>query len=624
MRVLFVYPNLNAEEGFNHGVAALSGCLKARGHETGLINVNEALYAVPSDGDIVERVRSWRPDFVAFSVMTQQYKYALRLAKAIRAAMPELPIGVGGVHTIMCTEEVKNDGFWDYIGIGECDETFPDLVDKLEAGDAEMWNVPGFCIRRSDGTYKQNPLGPYPDLNDLPATDYEIFDLPHMLGRKNGWQSILTSRGCPYRCTYCFNHEVTDRYLEDGGHQRRDYLRHYSVDRVLHEIRELKKRHPYIETIIFDDDLFTLNKHYCIDFCKAYADSGITVPFVLNAHVQTFTEPVAKALSEAPCMIVKFGVESGSHELRKKVLERHMSNAQIIDAFDLCHQYGLHTSAFLMFGLPYETRAMMEETIDLMARIRPGRMRWAIFFPFPGTKSYTICKLGDLVDYRKMDAMDNYFCASCLKFDAQTDLFIGKLQRVFHWHVNARAGFELSPSYAKLADEVERMSLDEWHAASDGMLERDRRISNEYLAQVNGDRTQIKHYSIRYTEVMAVDSDFILAEKGHYKDLAARRWKGFRETIAESRAAAAALKADGKDTGSGAVLNSACGSVDLPDLQILQSATEAGEWRSIPKDGSGLSARGLHQLQHHKPPEPPSSTTPGGLLQVGVSPRKQT
>ncbi len=607
MRILFIYPNLNAEEGFNHGVADLSGCLKARGHATGLININEALYDVPTDESIVEQVRAWGPGFVAFSVMTQQYKYSLRLAKAIKRAMPEIPIGIGGVHTIMCTEEVKNDGFWDFIGVGECDEAFPDLIDKLEAGDPGYWNVPNFCIRREDGTYQHNPLARYPVLDELPPKDYEIFDLPHMLGRKNGWQSVLTSRGCPYRCTYCFNHEVTDRYLEDGGHSRRSFLRHYATDRMLKELKELKKRHPYIETFIFDDDLFTLNKHYCIDFAKAYVDAEVNVPYVLNAHVQTFTEPIAQALSESPCMILKFGVESGSPELRKKVLERHMSNEQILDAFELCHQYGLHTSAFLMFGLPYETRTMMEETIDLMARIRPGRMRWAIFFPFPGTKSYTICKLGDLIDYRKMDAMDNFFCASCLKFDDATDLFIRKLQRAFHWYVNARAGLPASAAYQKLADEVEAMDFATWHELSDGMLQRDREISNGYLSRVApGDAPAMaanKHYSIRYTEVMAVDSDFVLAEKGEYKNLAARRWKAFREQISESRAAAAALKKNGDGGGTGAVLNSAVGSIDMPDLHILQSDGEAGEWRSIPKDGSGMSAAGKKQMTSDNPDE---------------------
>ena len=615
MRVLFIYPNLNAEEGFNHGIADLSGGLRARGHVTGLINLNEALYDVPTDAGIVEQVRAWGPGLVAFSVMSQQYKYALRLGRLIKAAMPALPIAIGGVHAIMCTEEVKADRFWDYIGVGECDEALPQLVDKLEAGDASILEVPNFCIRRPDGSYQQNPLAPYPVLDALPPKDYEIFDLPHMLGRKNGWQSVLTSRGCPYRCTYCFNHEVTDRYLEDGGHARRDYLRHYSIPRMIGELKELKKRHPYIETFIFDDDLFTLKKEYCVDFVKAYTDAGINTPFVLNAHVQTMSEPIARALSESPCMILKFGVESGSEQLRRKVLDRHMTNAAIVDAFELCHAHGLHTSAFLIFGLPYETRAMMEETIDLMARIKPGRMRWAIFFPFPGTKSYTICKLGDLIDYRKRDAMDNFFCASCLKFDAATDLFIRKLQRTFGWRVNARAGLPVSAAYARLVEEVDRMDLATWTAEGDKVLARDREVSNGLLARVKpGDATAMaanKHYSIRYTEVMAVDSDFVLAERGDYKNLAARRWKAFREQISESRAAAAAMKSqlsDGpsqmnKGTGTGAVLNSGVGSIDLPDLHIIQSAGTAGEsgapgaseWRSIPRDGSGPGARQMRQ-----------------------------
>lgn len=617
MRILFIYPNLNAEEGFNHGIADLSGCLKARGHETGLININEALYDVPSDEQILQQVRSWRPDFIAFSVMTQQYKYALRLARQIKAAMPELPIAVGGVHAIMCTEEIKADRFWDYIGVGECDEAFPELIDKLAANDPGYREVKNFCIRNADGGYHVNPLGPYPVLDNLPPKDYEIFDLPHMLGRKNGWQSVLTSRGCPYRCTYCFNHEVTDRYLEDGGHARKSFLRHYDTQRMIRELKELKARHPYIETFIFDDDLFTLNKQYCVDFAKAYTDSGLAVPFVLNAHVQSFSEPIAKALSESPCMILKFGVESGSFELRKKVLERHMTNAAIVDAFDLCRQYGLHTSAFLMFGLPYETRAMMEETIDLMARIQPGRMRWAIFFPFPGTKSYQICKLGDLIDYRKMDAMDNYFCASCLKFDDPTDLFIRKLQRAFHWYVNARAGLPLSSEYQRLVDEVEALDLAAWHEAGESMLARDRELSNAHLARVTpGDAAALaanKHYSIRYTEVMAVDSDFVLAEKGDYKNLGARRWKAFREQIAESRAAAAELRKGGGGGGSGAILNSAVGSVDLPDLHILQSSSDAGEWRSIPTDGSGLSAAGAKQMHVSDP----GDAVRNGPTQVG-------
>jgi hypothetical protein len=259
-----------------------------------------------------------------------------------------------------------------------------------------------------------------------------------------------------------------------------------------------------------------------------------------------------------------------------------------------------------MFGLPYEDRAMMEETIDLMARIRPGRMRWAIFFPFPGTKSYTISQIGDLVDYRKMDSMDNYFCASCLKFDDATDLYIRKLQRTFHWRVNARAGLAVSPDYQKLVDEVDALDFNAWHEISDSVLDQDREISNSLLKSA-GDPSKpesaaaserVKHYSIRYTEVMAVDSDFVLAEKGHYKNLAARRWKAFRENIDATRTAAADLKRVGEKAAVG--LNSAVGSIGFLDDDDRDGdqpgCIPAAEWRSIPKDTSSLSRDGVKQL----------------------------
>ncbi|MFB3902109.1 MAG: radical SAM protein [Acidobacteriota bacterium] len=216
MRVLFIYPNLNAEEGFNHGIADLSGCLKASGHTTGLVHLNEVLYPVPPAERIVEKIREWQPGLVAFSVMTQQYGYALALARHVKNSLPHLPIAVGGVHATMCTEQVEKDGVWDFIGIGECDLALPELVGRLERGDPGYADVENFSVRRRDGSYQRNRLGAYPDLKALPAKDYAIFNLPDLLSRRNGWQSILTSRGCPYRCTYCFNQVVIDRYREGG------------------------------------------------------------------------------------------------------------------------------------------------------------------------------------------------------------------------------------------------------------------------------------------------------------------------------------------------------------------------------------------------------------------------
>ncbi|MBN1344400.1 MAG: B12-binding domain-containing radical SAM protein [Phycisphaerae bacterium] len=519
MRVLFIYPNLNAEEGFNHGIAVLSGELKARGHETGLININEALYDVPSDDEVVERVRAFGPDLVAFSAMSQQYPYALRLARAIRAGLPEIPLAVGGVHTLLCTERVKADGVWDFIGVGECDEALPELVDRLGAGDPTSREVPNFCIRLSDGSYRQNPLGPYPRLECLASEDYEIYELDHMLPRKNGWQSILTSRGCPFRCSYCFNREMRERYTAEAGESPKSYLRHYPPQRVVDEIIELRDRHPGVRTIIFDDDLLTMNREYCIELFERYAASKVGLPFVLNAHVQAFNDDVAAALRAAGCMIVKFGVESGSNDLRRNVLKRYMGNDQIAEAFEICRRHDLHSSAFLMIGLPFETRRTLDETIDLMVRVRPGRMRWAIFYPFQGTESYAIAESAGLIDEEKMRRMENYFCASCLRFDEETDLLIRKLQRTFHWFVNARGKGPAAREYRRFVDEVESWDLETWLANEPDILSRDRRCSDDLLAR------NIPHYSIRYTEVMAVDSSYVLSERGQDKHKAVRTWK---------------------------------------------------------------------------------------------------
>ncbi len=517
MKVLFIYPNLNAEEGFNHGVACLSGALRAAGHSVKLINLNESLAEVPSIEQIIEQVRDYEPGVVAFSVQTMQYEHALRISQALKSAKPELRQIIGGVHATLCLDELIKQGYWELICYGECDEMFPQLISRLEEGKS-VDDLPNLAIKRSDGSYKVNPLGPYPDLSKLPPEDYEIFDLDNMLAKKNGWLSILTSRGCPYRCSYCFNYELSGLYAKHG-HKRKEYLRRYPVDRVIGEIRELADRHPLIETIIFDDDLFTLDTEWVVEFCDAYNRAGIDIPFVVNAHVQSFNERAAKALGQSKCKIVKFGVESGSEELRREFLKRYMTNDAIAQAFALCDKYNLHSSAFLMFGMPGETQEQIFQTIDLIVRIKPGRMRWSVFYPFPGTLSYKIAEEKGFIDYDKLAKLDNYFVTTALKFDEETELLVNKLQRIFHWHVNARIDWPAAEIYRKLIKDTEKISADDWPKKRDEILNIDRQISNELLEK------GIEHYSIRYTEVMAVHSSYLLAERPEYRNQKSKTWQ---------------------------------------------------------------------------------------------------
>lgn len=512
MRVLLIYPNRDSPLGVLHGLAAISGVLKAAGHEPELLHVNEKLFDVPSPEQLVARVRESRPGAVGFSVMSQQYPWALEAARALRAGCPDVPMVIGGVHPTMVPDDVVADGVFDVVAVGEAELPFAELVRRLEAGE-DPSDVPNMRFPASSRLTRRltpvsNPVGPFPDLAALPPLDYDLFDVGRLVRSKNGWLGVLTSRGCPYRCTYCFNREIVDRYLEEGGATTgKEYLRHFPIPRMIDELRGLADAHPDLRTFIFDDDLFTLDRAYVRDFCAAYKASGIGLPFVVNVHVQVFDEAMAFALADAGCTIVKFGLESGSRRIRRDVLYRYMSNDTIAKAVRAAHQYGLHTSAFVMFGLPTETREELLETLQLCARIEVGRFRWAIFFPFPGTAGHRIADELDLIDPTKLQGVGNYFEGTCLRLEPEVDLLVAKLGRVGHWWVNALSDWPCAPRYRALVDEIEGWDRATLEARKGELRSRDRELSEELLAK--GQR----HYSLRFTHVMAVDSNYVLAER---------------------------------------------------------------------------------------------------------------
>src|SRR5689334_16800111 len=145
MRVLFVYPNLYTQMGFNHGLASLSAVLKQHGHETRLVNLNENLPPVPTREDVAALVRERQPGMIAFSCLTQQYAPGLELAQFLRErlrageAQPDgcvlPPLVVGGIHPTMVPQDVMADGVWDHVGVGECEDALLELVTRIERGE---------------------------------------------------------------------------------------------------------------------------------------------------------------------------------------------------------------------------------------------------------------------------------------------------------------------------------------------------------------------------------------------------------------------------------------------------------------------------------------------------------
>lgn len=528
MRVLFVYPNLYTQMGFNHGLASLSAVLKEAGHETRLLNLNENLPPVPSREEVLQTIREWRPGLVGFSCLTQQYRSGLELARWLRreaeaAGEPLPPLAVGGIHPTMVPSEVMADGAWDHVGVGECEDALLELVRRLEAGERPSdvrnflsWKAGGRPARepRSSADWVHNPVRPFPDFAALPRPDYELFDTQRILDQKQGWFGLMTSRGCPYRCTYCLNHRIIDRYRSDLERPagKLGFFRFRPHEAMIEELRWVLGRYSGIGTFILDDDLFTQNVEHALAFCEAYRASGLDVPYVVNAHVKQLDPRVARALAESGCRILKLGIESGSKRVRREVLRRNMSERDILSTVAFAEEFGLHTSGFVMVGLPTETSAERWETVDLLARSGIGRFRTSLFFPFPGTESYRMAVEGGYVHEDRMATLTDFTESSCLDFGPGENLRIDQLATCMPWFVNARldrhrpapASARYGPVVAELLGQDRRA----WEQFKPRVRELDRELSGAAT------RAGELHYAIRYNAAMGVRSDYFLAEEG--------------------------------------------------------------------------------------------------------------
>ena len=504
MKILFIYPNAGSQLGFNYGIAHISALLKRAGHIVELWQLCEDIDALPSKEEFVNRLTQIDPDVVGFSVVTNQWPYARKLAKWAREATPA-PLVCGGIHAMAAAEEILETSPFDYIFRGEAEEAFLEFVEKM-AGNEDVSGVRNLGLTRN-GKTQINPVRPLPDLKKLPFKDYGIFDFQRIIDAKNGWVGLMASRGCPFSCTYCFNHQMVSHYRKDLNCSFRglNYIRHFDVEQIIAEVKYLLNDYQNIKMFIFDDDLFTFYREYVKEFCRAYKRT-CSIPFVVNAHVGFFDKERARYLAEANCKIVKFGVESGSERIRKRVLQRHMKNEKIVRAIRTAHQFGLHTSVFLMIGLPGETYEDVMATIRLMGEAKPGRYRWSFFFPYPGTKAYEISVKGKYVDYGEMSHMENFTEGSCLDFGEQHNLFLKKVGRAMPWFVNAYSGLPAADFYRKKVEEILSLDSNSWEDRVDRLIDEDKEISRNFVKQ------KVSHYAIKYNPFMGVISDYFTKE----------------------------------------------------------------------------------------------------------------
>ncbi|NLG29377.1 MAG: radical SAM protein [Chloroflexi bacterium] len=391
MKILFVYSDISGAEHYGakkyySGIGSLSAVLRAAGHSTELIY----LQSEPDRDAFVTQVQQVAPGLVAFSSTTHQYPYIERYAGYLREALPEVPRVCGGTHPTLVPEQVVTSSAFDVVCVGEGEYPLRDLAERLERGD-DYTDVPNLWMRRGDEIIR-NPLRPLiADLDELPYVDRELFDYGTMLAANDGWVDIMSGRGCPYECSYCCNPGLKACY-----HGLGKYVRFRSVSHVLGELHQLCERYK-VKTVNFQDDTFTLDRRWTLDFCQAYG-AQVKLPFWINTRAERILdETLVRALAQAGCAGVRIGVENGDEALRASVLKRRMSNDDLVRAFKLLHQHGLKAYSCNMIGIPGETPATIQATIDLNRQLEPDEFQFSVFYPYPMTELHDTCVAQNLI-----------------------------------------------------------------------------------------------------------------------------------------------------------------------------------------------------------------------------------
>jgi radical SAM superfamily enzyme YgiQ (UPF0313 family) len=392
MKILFLYQYEYLEP---IGIMSLLAYLRRSGYECDFIDL--AL-----ERDYLKKIKEAHPDIIAYSITTGKHFFYQRLNVELKKKMKFFAI-FGGPHATFFPEFIEEEGV-DAICRGEGEYALVELAAALKDG-RDCASIKNLWVKQGEKIYRNDVRPLIEDLDSLPFPDREIINKYNHY-KKLHRRMVLTGRGCPYSCTYCFNHSYNDLY----GLTKSKIVRKRSVAHVIEELKEISNKYSP-RRFQFIDDTFILDKSWCSDFSKKYKEE-ISKPFIAYTRVNIVDDEVIKSLKEGGCITILYAIESGNDIIRNSVLKRNITEKQILDAVGIYKKYGLKTFAQNMVGLPDETLKSAFETVRLNAKCKPDYAWSSIFQPYPRTELYAYCEKKNYLTNEPFD--ETYYKKSIL------------------------------------------------------------------------------------------------------------------------------------------------------------------------------------------------------------------
>ncbi|NVM21861.1 MAG: radical SAM protein [Desulfobacterales bacterium] len=417
MKILLIYPYPLYDRSQAHqedisavpiGMYYVAAVLRENGYDVEILNWHN-IHKDPQK--IVETFAEKKPDVIGFSVLNANRWGGIEIAGIARKINPKVKIVFGGVAaTFLWKHFLGHFPEVDFVVVGEGENAFLNLVRLIEKGDYhDIESIKGIAFRKGKKIVKTKNAPPMKDLDDLPIPA-RYFDYQH----------LVSSRGCPGKCTFCGSPKFWGRRI-----------RFRSPENFVEELQLLYNRG--VAFFYFSDDTFTINKERAVEICRRILEKRLNIVWVAISRVDHVNEEILSWMRKAGCIQISYGVESGSEKIRD-LLGKPLKADQIKRAFALTHRYGILARAYFIYGSPQETWETIHESIDLIKEIKPFICISYILEIYPGTKLYS--------DYQK-------------EFKTTDDIWLKKMEGICYFESDQDLSRELILAFGqKLRDEL--------------------------------------------------------------------------------------------------------------------------------------------------------------------------
>ena len=355
------------------GVLAVANYLRAHGHTC-------KAFIAQAHPDLMAELRAFGPDLIGYYVTSTQKHWTLVTAAQVRRHFPQTPQIAGGPHPTFHPPFLL-EGELDYLCRGEGEESLLELVQNLESG-APRQAVQNL-YQKQDGVLipppDQRPLLGTEALDNLPFAEFAIYHhYPVVLGYYRHMFPIIASRGCPLKCTFCYNDGYMDLYKGLGRS-----VRWRSPENVIEELKFLKARYR-LRHVTFEDDAFMLHDKWFQQFAALYSEN-IHLPFTTQSIANSVSETNVKLLKQMGCVNIRVGLETGDETLRTQLLRKTVTDNSLLSSARLIKQAGMGLQTYNMIGLPGETLQDSLKTYAMNLEMGTDSATCSILKPYPGT-----------------------------------------------------------------------------------------------------------------------------------------------------------------------------------------------------------------------------------------------